>query len=219
MITATHITKQDQSDILKYFGLPLEELDEPTFKRIQKELRSKYHPDRFEKFEDDTIREMATERFQLIEKLSAKVAAYLTSPPDAIPTASSDYQDIFHHNARFQAKKLKVEIRTADKTLKFALFGKRNYKWLRYGERFKIPETSTYIVIDEDHYGSKIGYQESIRMYLSFGEEQATEDVANWIYDNIKDRADILLIAGEKVMIDAYQILLAIRQQTFLRIA
>ena len=219
-MTATNITTQDQSNIQKYFGLPLQELDEVSFKRIQKELRAKYHPDKFEKFEDETIREMATERFQLIESLSEKIAAYLTGSFTSrkVPNAPTQ-EDLFHQNARFRAKRLKIEIRTANKDLKFALFGKRNYKWLLYGETFKIPNTSTYIVMDEEHYGNKIGYQESIRMYLSFGEEQVTEDVADWIYNNIKEGADMLLIAGAKVLIDPTQILLAIRQQTFLRIA
>ncbi|MEM9888603.1 MAG: hypothetical protein AAF849_22090 [Bacteroidota bacterium] len=219
-MTSTIITPQNISDIKRYFGLPLEAIDEPTFKRLRKALRAKYHPDKFEQFEDATIREMATERFQLIEMLSEKIAAHLANSADfSADQATPSSPDLYHQNARFSAKKLKVEIRTADKALKFALFGKRNYKWLLYGERFKIPNTTTYIVMDENHYGNKIGYQESIRMYLSFGEEQATEDVANWIYQNIEDRADSLIIAGEKVLIDPQQILLAIRQQTFLRIA
>ena len=104
-MTATNITTQDQSNIQKYFGLSLEELDETTFKRIQKELRSKYHPDKFEKFEDDTIREMATERFQLIESLSEKIVTYLSGSYVVKSNSSIPLQDdLFHQNARFAAK-------------------------------------------------------------------------------------------------------------------
>lgn len=215
-MTHTTISTQEQSDIKKYFGVALEELDFETFKKTQRLLRTKYHPDNFEKFEDETIREMATERFQIIEALSKKIEAHFQQDVIQISANRGDWKD---ENARFEAKKLKIEIRTADKTLKYHLFGKRNYKWLLYGETYTIPNTTTSIVMDEDHRGSRIGYQETIRMYLSFGEEQVTEDVANWIYDKIKESADILMIAGEKIEIDSNAILAAIRQKTFLRIA
>ncbi|MEM1327231.1 MAG: hypothetical protein AAGI23_14815 [Bacteroidota bacterium] len=203
----------EREAIQKYFGTSIEELDAEQFEQILKQIRKKYHPDNFAKFEDETVQEMATERFQQIEALATKMRAHFNPQQTSVGHAASDFQ---HHNARFAANRLKIEIRTPDKALKYDLFGKRNYRWLLYGETFKIPGTSTSIVMDENHYGSRIGYQETIRMYLTFGEEQATEDVANWIYEKIVDRADTLLVGGQKVPIDRITILLAIRRETFL---
>jgi hypothetical protein len=207
------LTTTEREAVEKYFGASIEELDATQFEQILKQIRKKYHPDNFAKFEDETVQEMATERFQQIENLAVKMRAYFDPNAIAIGNAASDFQ---HHNARFAADKLKVEIRTKDKALKFDLFGKRNYKWLLYGDTFKIPGTTTSIVMDENHYGSRIGYQETIRMFLTFGEEQATEDVANWIYEKIADRADTLIVGGQKIPIDRLTILLAIRRETFL---
>lgn len=214
MNTTQALTTADKALIEKYFGVSIETLTLPQFEQLRKQMRKKYHPDNFAKFEDETVQEMATERFQQIEALNEKIAAHLKQEKTPI----SNKSNWLHEAARFAANRLKIEIRTPDKELKYRLFGKRNYKWLLYGETFRIPNTTTSIVMDETHQGTRIGYQETIRIYLSFGEQQPTEDVADWIYNNIADSADTLIVGGQKVAITADAILQAIRQETFLGI-
>lgn len=211
----TIFTIQEKEEVQKYFGSKLEELDEEQFKKLLKTLRSKYHPDNFEKFEDETIREMATERFQTIEHLSSKIETYLRNRSAGVVVAGERFMDV---NALFAIKRLKIEILTADKDLKYNLFG-TYYRWLLSGDTFRIPGTQAAIVMDENHSGIRIGFQESIRMYLTFGEETSIEDIVQWLYERINGRANKLLIAGSLVEIEPYQMIYAIKKQSFLRLA
>ena len=209
------ISIRDREDIQEWFGTELELLDQQVFNQRRKELMAKYHPDKFERFADDTIRELATEKFQRLQELVAKIEAFYagkaTLPEDKLP-------GYLHRHARFAARKLKIEIITQDKDLKYHLFGS-SYRWLAYGETFKIPETSASIIMDEDHQGHRIGFRETIRFYLTFEEDQSIEDIVNWLYPKILDRADHLIIAKDKVVVHPEKILLAIRRVSFLRIA
>ena len=56
------LSSEELQEAEKYFG-PFSDLDLENFKKIRKELQVKYHPDQFEKFEDETVKELATERF------------------------------------------------------------------------------------------------------------------------------------------------------------
>jgi len=212
---STTFTIQEKETVQKLFGASLEELQEAEFKKKLKSLRAKYHPDNFEKFEDETVQEMATERFQTIEQLSQKVERFLHNRSKGLQAASEDFM---HANALFAIKRLKIEILTSDKDLKYQLFG-RFYRWLQYGDTFHIPDTKAAIVMDEDHRGTSIGYQESIRFYLTFGEDDSIEDMVQWLYERINGRANKLLVAGNLVEIEPYQIIYAIKQQSFLRLA
>ncbi len=211
------ITEKDKEAIQKYFGVPFEALDKEAFKRILKELRSKYHPDNFEKFEDETVREMATERFQQIEDLAEKIEAHLAGKGMPVALRPEDNDTFMHDHAIFAANKLKIEVITTDKDLKYRLFGTM-YRWLQFGDKFKIPDTGAVIIMDEDHRGSSIGYQESIRMYLTFDENDSIEKIVGWLYPRIKDSTKSLLIAGEKVEVEPYNIFYAIRKKAFLRV-
>lgn len=204
-------TQTERDAIQKYYGQPLEELRPENFHKIRKQLLAKYHPDNFEKFEDETIREMATERFQLIEQLNEKIALYfagkLPAPEDVV----------FHPNAEFAFDKLKIEVITSDKDLKYHLFG-TFYRWLVYGDKYKIPNTKASIIIDEDHRGASIGYRETIRMYLTFDTGDSVEDIVSWLFGKIEGRASSLLIHGDMVAIEYEAILRAIKKTTFLQI-
>lgn len=208
------ISIKDKEAIRKYFEADISELDTEKFKAKKKALRSKYHPDNFEKFEDETVKEMATERFQLIEELSGKIEAYLKGNA---AIAQADRPNFKHPDAVFAARKLKIEIITQDKDLKYQLFGSR-YRWLLFGESFKIPKTGASIIIDEDHKGVSIGYRETIRLYLTFEEQDSIEDIVDWMYPKLVDRANYLIISKEKIDIDPLKIGNAIRQVSFLRI-
>lgn len=210
-------SEKDKAAIEKYFGVRLEELDLEKLKKLQRELRAKYHPDNFEKFEDETVREMATDRFQLIEDLSAKLEIYLSGKSANAGFAQQEGEDFMNAHAVFAANKLKIEVITTDKDLKYHLFG-ASYRWLQFGDKYKIPDTKASIIIDEDHMGRSIGYQESIRMYLTFDENDSIEKIVEWLYPRIKNSAKTLLISGNRIEIEPFSIFYAIRKQAFLRV-
>jgi len=211
------ISEQEREAIQKYFGVPFEQLTAAEFKKTLKELRGKYHPDNFEKFADETIQEMATERFQTIQALAEKLEAHFSGKPLSYGSQRSEREVFMHEHAIFAANKLKIEVLTTDKDLKYHLFGSK-YRWLQFGDTFKIPETEASIIIDEDHRGTSIGYQESIRMYLTFDENVSIEKIVEWLYPRIKGSARSLIVAGEKIEIEPFNIFYAIRKKAFVRI-
>lgn len=216
-MTAFTFTIKEKEDIRKIFGHPLEELNLEVFRKIHRELRAKYHPDNFEHLDNEAVKEMATEKFQTIELLAEKVEAWLTNSQPASAGYQTDVADYLRPDAVFAVKRLKIEILTADKDLKYHLFG-TYYRWLQFGDSFKIPGTGASIVIDEDYAGRRIGFQESVRMYLTFGEKDSIEDIVNWFYSRIQGRASKLLIAGETVAVELQAIVHAIKRESLLRI-
>jgi hypothetical protein len=208
-------TEQEQQDIRELFGALPEQLDAATLKQKLRALRAKYHPDNFEKFGDETVRQLATERFQRIERLAEKIETWLSgvSAPNNQP--STDHlQPIFDPRARFAYREMKIEIRTGDKDLKYHLFG-TFYRWLTLGDRFKIPDSQAFLIADEEHLGRRIGFVESIRVYLTFEETDSVEVITHWFFDKIAGRADALLIEGELVPIEYEAMLYAIKRRSF----
>jgi hypothetical protein len=216
-MATTTFTIQEKAEIRKLFGLPLEQLDLDVFRKAHRELRSKYHPDNFEHLENEAVKEMATEKFQAIELLANRVEAYLSGEKPTTTSYDSNTEDFLRPDAVFAGKRLKIEVLTGDKDLKYHLFG-TFYRWLQMGDTFKIPNTGGSIVIDEDYSGRRIGFQETVRMYLTFGETASIEDMVNWLFGKIQGRADKLLVAGEIIEIDAEKIIRAIKKETILRI-
>ena len=216
MATTTFSTKEKE-DIRKLFGVPLEEMDAEIFKKLHRELRYKYHPDNFEQFDNEAIKEMATEKFQLIEHLSVKIGSHFGNAGLAQPLAKPSGSEYMHPFAIFAGKHIKIEVLTADKDLKYHLFG-THYRWLEFGDSFKIPGTKASIVIDEAHKGRSVGFQESIRMYLTFDENDSIEEIVAWLHGKITGRINTLLVTGETVLVEQEAIVVAIKRETYLRI-
>lgn len=206
-------TEAEIEAIKKYYGAPIETLRPEDFHKARKQVLAKYHPDKFEKFEDETVREMATDRFRIIEALNKKIELHFAGKLGNASTADR----AFHPNAQYAFDKLKVELITSDKDLKYHLFG-TFYRWLVTGDKFKIPETSASIIIDEDHSGTSIGYRETIRMYLTFDTSDSVETIVDWLFSKIEGRASSLLIHGDVVAVAYDAILRAVKQTTFLQI-
>lgn len=129
MATTTQLpfTPEEANEIRELFGQPPGQLTEESFRKTLRELRAKYHPDNFEKFGDDTVRQLATDRFQRIERLAEKIEAWLrgeTLPGPIPPAAGSSSPAPFDDpRALFAYQAMKIEIRTSDKDLKYHLFG------------------------------------------------------------------------------------------------
>lgn len=207
-------TEQEKQEIRELFGVLPEQLDATAFKQKLRELRAKYHPDNFEKFGDDTVRHLATERFQRIEQLAEKIEARLSGERTTNEQQITiNEQRIHDPHARFAYREMKIEIRTSDKDLKYHLFGSF-YRWLTLGERFKIPDSNAFLIAEEEHLGRSIGFVESIRVYLTFEEDDSVEAIIRWLFDKIAGRADALLIEGELVPIDYEAILTAVKRRS-----
>ncbi|MEM6265117.1 MAG: hypothetical protein AAGI38_21595, partial [Bacteroidota bacterium] len=175
-------TQEEQKDLKELFDLDPEQIEREPFEKARKALRLKYHPDRFEKYDDEVVREMANQRFKRIEALSEKVEAVLDGNWKGSTTSSDVYQDA--PAAVYAFDDMKIEVITRDKDLKYRLFGTR-YRWLEKGDRFKIPKTKASIIIDNEYAGRSMGFNETIRMYLTFGEEDDLELIVGWLYESI----------------------------------
>jgi hypothetical protein len=216
----TAFSEQELADIQQFFGHSPENLDTEAFKKTLRELRAKYHPDNFERFGDEVVRQLATERFQRIERLAEKIEAWKSGSLPAAAAAPSapppgPAADPLHHpRARFAYREMKIEIRTSDKDLKFHLFG-TFYRWLLNGDRFKIPGSQAYIIADESHAGHRIGFVESIRLYLTFEENDLPETIVQWLFDKLAGHADTLFVEGERVPVERESMLWAIKKRSF----
>jgi len=224
--TMNQFSAQEIIDIRELFGAAPDELDAETFKAKLRALRATYHPDNFEKFGDAVVRQLATDRFQQIERLADKLEKYrfgdgspVNVPDNAPDRPTGNDLAYMYPAARFAYRAMKIEIRTGDKDLKYHLFS-TFYRWLIQGERFKIPDAkNAYLIADEAHAGRKIGYTESIRVYLTFEEDDPVEQIAAWLFNKIEGRADMLLIEGEIVPMEANAILWAIKKRSFKMLA
>lgn len=215
----TAFDAQELTDIQALFGHRLENLDTETFKKILRDLRAKYHPDNFERFGDEVVLQLATERFQHIERLAEKIEAWKNGslPTAAAPSAPPPgpaADPLYHPRARFAYREMKIEIRTGDKDLKFHLFG-TFYRWLLNGDRFKIPGSQAYIIADESHAGHRIGFVESIRLYLTFEENDSPETIVQWLFEKLAGHADTLFIEGEIVPVEQEAMLWAVKKRSF----
>lgn len=209
----------ESREILELFGALPQQLDPEEFKTKLRELRAKYHPDQFEKFGNETVKQMATERFQHIEQLAEKLESFFKRPAAQRSVKPGPSVEPFRDpRARFSGHDLKIEIRTNDKDLKYHLFG-TFYRWLQMGDTFKVPETKARIMADEEHLGRKIGFVETIRFYLSFEEDDPIDTIVQWLFERIEGRADALLIEGDIVPIQYDEVLSTIKRKTFKHLA
>jgi hypothetical protein len=205
-------TPLEREKIQEYFNKKLEELTLEEFEQKHRELRAKYHPDKYEKYGDETVKELTAEKFKEIEMLAEKIRSYLSMPEEISRTAHG-----FGRDALFAYDDLKIEIITNEKDLKYYLFGTQ-YRWLIRGDRFKIKGTGAYIIIDEDHQGRSIGFREGIKMYLTFTATDAIEEIIAWLYSRIVGYATSVIIEGKSVPVDFFEMILAVKKKTLLKL-
>lgn len=208
------ISPEERKAIQGLYGMSLEELSLESFEKIHKGLRAKYHPDKFEKYDDALVKELAKEKFQLLENLGEKVRFHLQSGGNQ-PVDLQTHE--FGVGAVFAFNDMKIEILTREKDLKYHLFGAR-LRWLEQGDRFKIPNTGAYLIIDNHHRGTSIGFVESVKLYLTFGEDDDLAEIATWLYHRLDGQAKALIIEGKRIDVDLQQMLAVIRKKSFLRL-
>lgn len=207
------ISETERKEIEDLFGMALEKMNMEDFESKLKSLRQKYHPDKFEKYEDEVVKEMASQRFKQVEKLAGKIRTHIQQ--GSHKAVQSD--DFMHPLAKYAYDNMKIEILTKDKDLKYKLF-KTGYRWLERGDRYKIPGTAASLIMEEDHRGMGIGFVESVKLYLSFGKTDVLEDVIRWLYERIEGHASGLIIEGKRIKVDFLQMVQAIKKQSFVGI-
>ncbi len=206
-------TPQEKDKILDYFGESLEYLSSEDFEARLKELRLKYHPDKFAQYNDATIIEMAEEKFKEIESLSDKIKIYFLN----FEVDEKLEEENITESSSFAYNDLKIEIITDNTDFKYHLF-RKHYRSLSYGERFHIPGTNAFLIMDDHHEGKTIGFLEGIKLYLTFSETDSVEEIVAWLYLGIKGHAKYVIIENKKAAIDYVELLYAIKKKTVLSI-
>ena len=97
-------TRLELENIQKYFGKSLSELNIETSRKIRTQLRAKYHPDKFEKYADETVKEMMHEHFRELEALFKKMEQYFETNDTRKPGNETIYveQPFLHPNAQYE---------------------------------------------------------------------------------------------------------------------
>ncbi|MEZ4688458.1 MAG: hypothetical protein R3B47_21070 [Bacteroidia bacterium] len=211
------LSPEENQSFIKHFDIPLEEIAPEDFEKKKKRLTLRLHPDQKDAHEDEEYAAFINERFVKFKALCEKAEAYLYKKERGIADYGSD-EAYLREDAVYSADGLPVEVITRDKNLKYEMFGSR-YRWLERGEKYPIPKTDAFIRIEEDHRGAGVGFNEYIKMYLSFGSTRNLEPIIDWLFDKIKDKANGLIIQGSRIDIDKFQMGIFIRKTTFLQLA
>ncbi|MBK8846528.1 MAG: hypothetical protein IPO27_08335 [Bacteroidetes bacterium] len=203
------LTEQEQSDILKYFGKPLLQMQSDEFQELKRRLFAKYHPDKFQHYEDEVVLALMNDQFQKISDLCSKMEVFFGDK-------NSVYQQEINSlkvNSVFAANALPFEIITKDKDLKYKLL-ETHYRLIRRADKIHIKGTQGYLYIEEDHVDQKIGFSESLKLFLTFKEEDHVELIAEWLYKKLAGTDSKLLINKQLVQIDYFQIITMLLRTT-----
>ncbi|MBE0637015.1 MAG: hypothetical protein IH598_00670 [Bacteroidales bacterium] len=212
-MNSLHFSNSERDKVKEYFGKLPEELLDHEFEQRLRELRATWHPDKFEKFGDETVRLLATDKYKEIELLADKIRTHLKSKKDPISTSVP----VNNANEKYAYNRLKIEIITREKDLKYYLFG-THYRWLERGDSYRIKGTDASIVIDANYANRSIGFTESIKMYLTFTENDSLEIIMMWLFSKILGYATQVLIEGKAVQVDYPDLMAAVKAKTLLRL-
>lgn len=201
------LSPEDLSLIRKFFGEDLDGLDLEAFRARLKAARKKYHPDNFTHLGDETILEMAKDRFQQIEALAGRVEAHFAAQVDRDAALAEAAPRVV-----YASDGLKIDIMTRDKALKYHLFGT---SLIFRGDQRTLPGTGARLIALED-YSPRItsGFRDNIKVHLAFGPETPLEAVVEWLYQHISGRTSTFVIEGKVVPVAPGPILAAIRQES-----
>lgn len=203
----SRITDQERARIQKYFGKELSEINADNFKGLKKEAQRKYHPDNFAHFDDETVLEMAKDRFQEIERLSQKLEAYLSGNASAAPVAEDPAAD---PNVAYRSEGMDLEIMTSDADLKFRLFRSR---YIERGDEVRIRGTKAKLISLADYGSRSAGFRENIKLRLAFGPQNDLSQIVEWLFRHISGVSSNFVIEGKIVPIEPYEILKAVRRE------
>ena len=197
---ADTLTTQDLDKIRQWLGSDLSQLTEAGFGEALKAARKKFHPDNFAHLNDDSVTEMAKERFQELEKLAAKVRQHFQA------MAGETTEEV-----RYASDGMALDIMTQDNTLKFQLFSSA---LIYENDQVRIPGTGARLV-SRDNYLPRVstGFRDNIKVFLAFGPTDSLDIVVQWLFRHISGRTSSFVIEGKLVPVEPAAILAAIRKE------
>ncbi|MEO1448675.1 MAG: hypothetical protein AAFV07_04060 [Bacteroidota bacterium] len=210
---ADRIQPEDHNNIQKFFGAELKALNMESFKAALRSARKKFHPDNFAKFEDETVMEMAKERFQTMEVLAAKVEAHLQHQA---AFGDQEAEPAEGPNTGYTTEGIKLDIMTMDKQLKFVLF---KSPVIYRGDYRKIPGTRARIISMEDYQPRMAaGFRDNVKIELRFGVEDPIQEIVHWLWRHISEKTSKFVIEGKSVSVNLDSIRKAIKQEARLEL-
>jgi hypothetical protein len=199
--------------IERYFGCSLEALADADYKKISRQLLARHHPDAHAGQSPEEI-ERLTEQFQELQALVQKVRLHFA------PEVRDDELDerIRDPEARFAYQRMNFEVMTSHKGFKYLIMRSR-FARLERGDQLRIPQSSAFLVVNEDYQGISVGFQESVKMYLTFHPEDAVEQVVWWLFLHLLlFGISNLRIEGQRVPVEYEEMLRAVKRKSLLRL-
>ncbi|HEX2618417.1 MAG TPA: hypothetical protein VHL57_12800 [Flavobacteriales bacterium] len=189
--------------------VPIEDLSITDLREGRAAIHRKYHPDRFGYLKDEALDKLLHDVYVDVQARLRRVEAELLRAGMELPDG---------HVAKgrtISVEALRIEVVTQDKELKYRLFRTR-YLSLDEGRRIPIPGTGAFLVATSDSNGREIGFQESIRMFLTYHPTDPLKDIVIWLYLGIAGHVRSLWIDGERVEVDPEVMYSAIAKRSLL---
>ncbi|MEL6676326.1 MAG: hypothetical protein AAFR61_29230 [Bacteroidota bacterium] len=210
------LTSADLARIQKLLKMSLQDITEEKLQDLKKSARKKYHPDNFASYDDAVVQELAKERFQEIEELTAKIDLFLQSGQQLSDLQDNPQFEGYQEEAVYGTEGIQIEIMTREKTLKYQLFNRRV---IYAGDSGIIPETNARLIALESHAGNvTMGFRDNIKTKLIFGPEDSVLQIVSWLFRRINGKTSSFVIEGKVVKVDPYEILKAIRKETLMEL-
>ena len=211
------LTDQEKSLLKKYFESDLADLDVDDFKKKKKLLQARFHPDKYEKYDNEEVREMAKEKYQSISQLCERVEAFFNGDDIVKVKSSSSSSSSSPFGSMgmeiYATEGLLIEIVTKDKELKYRMFGS-GLKWMLHGEAYIIKETNAKIRLWDTSGQRAMGFNETIKLTLSFSDDDDIQVIIDWLFTQVMTAVDVLIINKEKVAINRDAVSQLMRKST-----
>lgn len=199
--------------IERYFGCSLEALADADYKKLSRQLLARFHPDAYAAQGPEVVERM-TEQFQELQALVQKVRLYFAADvrEDELDERIRDPE------ARFAYQRMYFEVLTSHKGFKYLIMRTR-FAQLERGDRVRIPQSSAFLVVNEDYQGIAVGFQESVKMYLTFHPDDPVEQVVWWLFLHLMlFGIGNLRIEGQRVPVEYEEMLRAVKRKSLLRL-
>ncbi|MEO8068408.1 MAG: hypothetical protein ABI599_12000 [Flavobacteriales bacterium] len=177
------------------FGVPVEDITTDVLSEKRSVVHMKYHPDRYMRHNDPELDALLTEVYREMMDRLRRIEEHILRGSTTL--SGSTHLSVGPLNA----ENLQVELVTNDKDLKYRLFG-AHMRWLERGDRFFIPRTRATLISSGGHKNNAIGFNESIKLFLTYGHDDALQEIVIWFYTRIAGQVTALWIDGQRVAVE-----------------
>lgn len=190
------------------FRVPVEDMTSEVVQEKRHLFHKQYHPDRFAYLDDTELNKLLNEVYRdMLDRLRRVEEHLLRSDHGLMHRKPGDPE--------LSAVDLEIQLITQNKDLKYVLFGSY-YRWLSKGERFRIPRTDATLTSSGNHRGNAIGFNENIRLYLTYGTQDRLDEIVIWFYTRIVDQVSALWIDDKRVDVEPRAIFNALARMKLL---